>query len=58
MVVDKSTLEDYLKIEREIAEAEANNPLQPLDLKSDQLQRLTEDIKKMEVDMVKIDEEL
>ena len=42
--VDEKVLTDYLQIERDIAEAEVKNPLQPLDLKSEQLHQLSEQI--------------
>ncbi|XP_042219823.1 uncharacterized protein LOC121864729, partial [Homarus americanus] len=51
IMIDRSTLEEYLKIEREIAEEESNNPIQPLELKTDQMVRLTEEIDRMEEDL-------
>nr|XP_045591716.1 uncharacterized protein LOC123753807 [Procambarus clarkii] len=35
--IDRSTLDQFLKIEREIAAEEANSPIQPLELKAEQL---------------------
>ncbi|XP_076029182.1 BH3-only protein sayonara [Oratosquilla oratoria] len=52
--INRSTLEQYLQIERDIAEAERNNPLQPLQLKTEQLNRLTEDIASMEIHLTEL----
>ena len=48
MDVDEKALTDYLQLERDIAEAETKNPLQPLDLKSEQLHSLNEEIDDLE----------
>ncbi|XP_047492393.1 intracellular protein transport protein USO1-like isoform X2 [Penaeus chinensis] len=55
--VDRSTLEAYIKLEREIAEEEASNPLQPLELKSEQLAKITQEIKEMEVNLENLERE-
>ncbi|XP_068212071.1 myosin-14 [Palaemon carinicauda] len=49
--VDRSTLEKYLQVEREIAEEEQNNPIQPLELKSNQLVKLTNEIEALEASL-------
>ncbi|XP_069998862.1 uncharacterized protein synr [Penaeus vannamei] len=55
--VDRSTLEAYIKLEREISEEEASNPLQPLELKSEQLAKITQEIKEMEVNLENLERE-
>ncbi|XP_050722090.1 myosin-11-like isoform X2 [Eriocheir sinensis] len=55
--VDRSMLEEYLNIEREIAEEEANNPIQPLELKADQLARLEQEIDTMESTLSQLEEQ-
>lgn len=55
--VDRSMLEEYLNIERQIAEEEANNPIQPLELKADQLARLEQEIDTMEITLSKLEEQ-
>lgn len=57
MDVDRSMLEEYLSIERQIAEEEANNPIQPLELKTDQLARLEQEIEVMEESLAKLEEQ-
>lgn len=57
MDVDRSMLEEYLSIERQIAEEEANNPIQPLELKADQLARLEQEIETMEHSLVELEEQ-
>ncbi|XP_069944229.1 uncharacterized protein synr isoform X2 [Cherax quadricarinatus] len=46
--IDRNTLDEFLKIEREIAQVESNNPMQPLELKTDQLVRLNQEIDQLE----------
>lgn len=55
--VDRSMLEEYLNIEKEIAEEEANNPIQPLELKADQLSRLEQEIETMEHTLSQLEEQ-
>lgn len=50
-------LEEYLNIERQIAEEEANNPIQPLELKADQLARLEQEIDTMESTLSQLEEQ-
>ncbi|XP_042880258.1 uncharacterized protein LOC122258402 [Penaeus japonicus] len=57
VAVDRSTLEAYIQLEREIAEEEASNPLQPLELKAEQLARITQEIKEMEVNLENLERE-
>ncbi|XP_063864825.1 uncharacterized protein LOC135102977 isoform X1 [Scylla paramamosain] len=55
--VDRSMLEKYIEIERQIAEEEANNPIQPLELKMDQLARLGQEIEAMEAQLAGLEEQ-
>lgn len=55
--IDRSMLEEYIEIERQIAEEEANNPLQPLELKADQLARLGQEIEAMESQLARLEEQ-
>ncbi|XP_047739975.1 ninein [Hyalella azteca] len=48
IAIDRHTLESYLRLEKEIAFEETTNPLQPLELKSLQLQQLNEEIENKE----------
>ncbi|XP_066971540.1 uncharacterized protein synr isoform X1 [Macrobrachium rosenbergii] len=57
ITVDRSTLEEYLQVEREIAEEEQNNPIQPLELKSDQLGKLTNEIETLEVHLQELEKQ-
>ncbi|XP_064092284.1 uncharacterized protein LOC135205494 isoform X3 [Macrobrachium nipponense] len=54
---DRSTLEEYLQVEREIAEEEQNNPIQPLELKSDQLGKLTNEIDLLEAHLQELEKQ-
>ncbi|XP_069159161.1 uncharacterized protein [Procambarus clarkii] len=49
--IDRSTLDQFLKIEREIAAEEANSPIQPLELKAEQLVRLIHEIDHLEANL-------
>ena len=55
--IDQSMLQKYIEIERQIAEEEANNPIQPLELKADQLARLGQEIQAMEEQLVRLEEQ-
>ncbi|XP_045112890.1 uncharacterized protein LOC123505534 isoform X2 [Portunus trituberculatus] len=57
MDVDRSMLQKYIEIERQIAEEEANNPIQPLELKMDQLARLGQEIEAMETQLAGLEEQ-
>ena len=45
IALDRNTLEGYLELEREIAEEEHKNPIHPLELKKEQLARLSREVK-------------
>ncbi|KAK7069126.1 hypothetical protein SK128_004111 [Halocaridina rubra] len=55
--INRATLEEFLSIEREIAEEETNNPIQPLELKSAQLQKTGTEIELMEANLEELKKE-
>ncbi|XP_071515294.1 uncharacterized protein synr isoform X3 [Panulirus ornatus] len=57
ITIDRSTLEEYLKIERDIAEEENTSLIPTLEMKSNELARLTQEINIMESKVLDLEEQ-